>query len=891
MITFALPLPHLAVVPILIGPLQVLLAVLPAILVAIGGALLALFKPSSIKLFAKVLWRNKVATLLTAAVVAGLCYGLPKARQYFWPSRVARFTGKAEWTMFRGGLSRRGGGTDGAPDPVGGGTVWSFARDFKTYYSSPAIVGNRVIASAAKKGVFADRGAIYCLDATNGAVAWEFAPSDFRATFSSPSVNGKYVVCGEGLHLTTDARIICLGSDDKDVRKLWEVKTTSHVESSPCFYSNMVFCGAGADGVYGLRLDTPAGTSPVAWHLKSLHDAGLNETNTFHCDGSTAAYDGRVYFSSAELHPGDWSGVACVNAANGQMIWKVDTTMPVWGSPTIVSNRLFIGMGNGNFVETAEEYWARKQQELRKEGKSKNEIDALAPKYAAGGELWDMDALTGKKNWVRKLRKTLLGAVAAADGKLYFAASDGLFTCITLDNELVAQWDAHEGIKTSPAIGSNCVYVATDSGRFYGLDRRTLKPVWQTRLGNGDLFTSSPAVGLGHIYIGTPEDGVICLGSPADQQIETVWGGARGTSGNAGTLDGSTLPAKGSFAWRWPADSAADKVPSISGDLACVGNTLYVPVASGSQTGLAAMAVSGGSAATTAAAKAPETNKWFAATALPVSGAVAATTRRVYFVEGRMGDSNRSLRCVDAAAGRELWRTPVDAAASGEFFLTRSNLLAFCRAGELVCLDTREGEAGRTLWSAAVGRTVGAPCLAGDLALAATGKDGVVAVRCDTGKVLWKQASPATPVSGLAANDDVVAVATSNGLAGLSLANGGQLWSILCAPSTAPLAADEDRLVCVTADGDLLAASWSGRELCRIKGATPGLPVLLLGDKVLFCTRDAFQKIDFSEKNAESRWLATAWLGALTTPPILSDGSVYFATAERGLICARQGKR
>ena len=67
--------------------------------------------------------------------------------------------------------------------------------------------------------------------------------------------------------------------------------------------------------------------------------------------------------------------------------------------------------------------------------------------------------------------------------------------------------------------------------------------------------------------------------------------------------------------------------------------------------------------------------------------------------------------------------------------------------------------------------------------------------------------------------------------------------------------------------------------------------VLLLGDKVLFCTRDAFQKIDFSEKNAESRWLATAWLGALTTPPILSDGSVYFATAERGLICARQGKR
>ena len=38
-----------AVVPILVGPLQVLLALLPAIVAAIGGLLLALLKPATAK--------------------------------------------------------------------------------------------------------------------------------------------------------------------------------------------------------------------------------------------------------------------------------------------------------------------------------------------------------------------------------------------------------------------------------------------------------------------------------------------------------------------------------------------------------------------------------------------------------------------------------------------------------------------------------------------------------------------------------------------------------------------------------------------------------------------------------------------------------------------------
>lgn len=878
---------NLAVIPILIGPLQVLLAILPAILLAIGGVLISMLKPASIKIGLQVLWRNKFSTLITAAVIGGAIYGfscIPGCHG----GTAAAYQGKAEWTMFRGGLERRGGGTDGAPDPVGGGTVWSFAQKYKTYYSSPAIVGNRIVASAARKEVFADRGAIYCLDAQSGAMVWEFAPSDFRATFSSPSVAGKYVVCGEGLHETHDARIFCLSFETG--RKLWEVRATSHVESSPAIAGNMAFCGAGADGVYAFHLDAPAGTNPVAWHLKGWNDTKV----TFHCDASTAVAGGRVYFSSAELHDGDWNGIGCVDAATGKELWRVNTPVPVWGPPTIVSNRLFIGMGNGNFVESAEQYWARKQQELRSKGRSPAEIEALAPKYAAGGQLWSLDAQTGRTNWVRKMRQTMLGAVAAADGRLYFAAMDGLFTCITVDNELVAQWDAHEGIKSSPAIGKDLVYVATDSGRFFGLDRRTLHPVWQTRLGNGDLFTSSPAVGCGHIYIGTPENGLVCMGNPADQLPETVWAGAGGGPGKSGSLDGSTLPAKGAFVWRWPGDSAegTNTASPVVMPTACLNGTLYAALQMPGQTGLVALAVGSSASEENPLAKtAPATNKWFAATRLPLSGAVAATTSRVYFTEGRTGDPGRKLHCAAAATGRDVWQVPVDAAASGEFVLTASNLFLYQGAGELACIATRGADAGMTRWSSAVGRTVGAPCPAGDLVLVATVKDGVMAMDSGTGKLLWKQPSPRTPLTGPVASDDMVAVAAADGLAGLSIVNGGALWRVKCAPAAVPLVMNEDGVLCTTAEGEIVMTGWDGKQRFRAKGVLPGMPAMICSDKLLLCGPGELRKVDLSEKNAESRWLKTDWLGAVLAPPILSDGTVYFATADKGLICARQGKR
>ena len=324
---FILPQLPLAVVPILIGPLQVLLAFLPTLVVATGGALLVFLRPASIRM----------AILLIAAMVASLCYGVPKMTRAFARSHVAAYTNGAKWPMFRGGIARRGGGEDGAADPTSGGRVWSFAPQFKTCYASPAIIGNRILISTATRTNRDETGAIYCLDAAKGDQVWEFAPGDFRATVSSPSVAGKYVVCGEGMPPARDGRIFCISFESG--QKLWEQRTAGCVEAAPCIAGEMVFCGAGADGVYGLRLDTPPGGSPVVWHL--VGRAGQK----YNCTAAIAAVDGCVYFSSASMHEQEWSGIVCVAAATGEEIWHADATLPVWGAPTIQNGRLFVGMG------------------------------------------------------------------------------------------------------------------------------------------------------------------------------------------------------------------------------------------------------------------------------------------------------------------------------------------------------------------------------------------------------------------------------------------------------------------------------------------------------------------------------------------------------------------
>ena len=114
LISLLIPTPDPAVVPILIGPLQALLLILPAVLVAILRIIVKMLRPSSIRTGLKVLWRNKLTALASIVIITGLCYGISYAGRWLRPGAGGMVDlGRTEWPMFRGSPERTGRRTPG----------------------------------------------------------------------------------------------------------------------------------------------------------------------------------------------------------------------------------------------------------------------------------------------------------------------------------------------------------------------------------------------------------------------------------------------------------------------------------------------------------------------------------------------------------------------------------------------------------------------------------------------------------------------------------------------------------------------------------------------------------------------------------------------------------
>ena len=156
----------LAVVPVLIGPLQALLVMLPVIFAAIGTAMLSLFKPSTMKALGQFFWTQKIGVLTFLLVIGMGIYAMGFIN--FGPPASPRVAG-GDWIAFRGGPQRLG-VVLGDDEPTRPARVWSYDKP-ATFYASPTVVGNRVYITSADKGVFSDSGQILCLDADNGGVS------------------------------------------------------------------------------------------------------------------------------------------------------------------------------------------------------------------------------------------------------------------------------------------------------------------------------------------------------------------------------------------------------------------------------------------------------------------------------------------------------------------------------------------------------------------------------------------------------------------------------------------------------------------------------------------------------------------------------------------------
>lgn len=860
----------LAVVPVLVGPLQTLLALLPAILWGLAGLLLAVFRPRILRTLLVLLWRQKVAVALLVGVVAGAAYGLP----HLFRDRGAHSAGSADatdWPMFRGTQQRCGITRPGA-DPITGGTHWAFIGE-STFYSSPAIVGDRLYAISAGNGLFTDSGAIYCLDANTGQVIWKSAPPGYRASFSSPAVSGRYLVCGEGLHTTLDGRILCLDTGSGQV--LWEMRTNSHVESSACISGSRVIIGAGDDGYYCLALSGNGHGGPqVLWHAMpdKYPDA----------ESSPLIVDGRVYIGLGEAG----QAICCLDADTGQEIWRTPTPCPVFTAPTMIDGKILIGMGIGNYVKDEQQVRQERLDQLRRQGATQEQLNEALKDLPLTGAIWCLNADDGKLLWSFDTSATVLGAVAAMDNGVCFASRDGHVVLLSLEGKELARWHANDPILASPALTDDHVYVTTASGHVYGLSLSALLPVWETSISGTGLCLSSPAIAGGHVYTGSGDAGLLCLGQGGVEQRAEIWAGPLG--GPGGSVTPGPIARSGQYLWSF--DAGNPSPTRITGPAARLGDRLYVPVLDGPRKGVACLKLD---------AKDVQAHPelWFARTTLGVAGspAVAPQTTSlpgielnppgpakhiVFFVEGRTGELGRRLHCVDGETGKTLWNVPVDPHASGQMLLASGRVVLQDMPDSLACL----GYDGKVNWRQKTGVLSGSPAAADDVLL--TAADGVLtAWDLPTGTLLWRAAIGQT-CGGPVPLGNRIYVPQEDGIGAYNLLDGSKLWAASAGRPASPVTTNGHQLSYVSDKGQVLVLDLAGQTLQTFEQALPVAAPLFCGDQLIYASSAGILAADLDKPGNPRRWLRTARYGAICSPLISTDSRLYFATENGGFICA-----
>lgn len=494
-----------AIIPVL-PVAQSLLFIVFTVLISIAGSWTLLFRPRFWALVVRTLWQQRIAVCGVIAVAALGVVATQTLRTVMQeqPVPMAESIAWTEWTN-RGG-PRRTGCPSGAPGPDHPGINWSAATDHE-FLSSPAVSGRHVIALGSRAG----RGRLFCWDQKTGEIVWTAAIEGLRRTFSSPVVTGEMLIVGEGVHETSDARVLCI-----DLRRgyegqiLWEWRTSSHVESTPVVAEGKVFANAGDDGVYCFHLQPQASArEQLIWHVPGeiLPDA---ET--------CLAYDSQRVFVGLGEHG---RAIAVLDSETGRLFKKIATKHPVFGTPAIDAGRLYVGTGGGSLLNSPAQ---------------------------PGGAVMCLDLQTLEVIWTFPTGDSVMGAVVVGEEAIHFCSADGTVFRVSTDGEELARWTTPARLVTSPALSATTLYVVAADGVLTALRLPDLTPDWNVVLGQPGVYVSSPVIAGDRLFLGTPRNGFLSIGH---RRPVSVWKG-RGGSVDQVWSDRGPVSTELETQWVWP---------------------------------------------------------------------------------------------------------------------------------------------------------------------------------------------------------------------------------------------------------------------------------------------------------------------------------------------------
>jgi outer membrane protein assembly factor BamB len=426
-----------------------------------------------------------IAALIFAAPVFGddaaMFRGNPEHTGVYQAAGVPTFT-KIKWKFHTRGMVMSSpaiangaayvGSTDGnlyAVDLATGEQKWKFATHVRIT-SSPAVAG-RVVYFGSYDGNF------YALDAANGQLKWKFKtegehryaathihgsepaaetmPDPFDFYLSSPVIWKGTAYFGSG-----DGNIYAVAADSGTL--VWKFKTGNVVHASPAISEGTLFVGSWDTYFYALD----AATGKEKWRFKTGDDPDIH--NQIGIQSSAAVVDGTVYFGCRD------SKLYALDARTGEKKWVFDNKGSwVIGSPAVRDGKIYFSTSDSGLFYGAD----------AKTGAQLFSLKFIWPMFSspaiAGnmlyigseeGKLLTVDLTTQKPGWVFQTDGSRENgpALTKPDGSPKYEAAftdnfyDGIVTGVTKMLSVGM-------VLSSPVIVGSTVYFGSTDGNLYAL--------------------------------------------------------------------------------------------------------------------------------------------------------------------------------------------------------------------------------------------------------------------------------------------------------------------------------------------------------------------------------------------------------------------------------------
>ncbi|MDI6783124.1 MAG: PQQ-binding-like beta-propeller repeat protein [bacterium] len=126
------------------------------------------------------------------------------------------------------------------------------------------------------------------------------------------------------------------------------------------------------------------------------------------------------------------------------------------------------------------------------------------------GELYALDAITGKTLWRKKVNGSIVGSPAYAEGYIYVSSTDGGIYCFSArSGKPKWKFQTSGAITASPRVADGILYLGSGDYNFYALDSKTGKLKWKFQCGN--FISSRALVNQDKVYFGSWDGNAYCL--------------------------------------------------------------------------------------------------------------------------------------------------------------------------------------------------------------------------------------------------------------------------------------------------------------------------------------------------------------------------------------------